>query len=245
MSLASCPLPDNPAELRAFALALQNRNQVLEDELYAKTLHIEKLKMQLAALRRARFGRSSEKLDRDDRATRTADRRTGRKRSPERGKPRIAAAHGQSGPVAAVTIRGRRKCTGAQAAAGASAARARRASGRLRLPACGGTRLTCIGTDEREVLEYVPSHFKVIVHARPKMSCRDCETITQPPMPSLPIERGAAGAGLARPCDRVEILRSSAAASAVGDLWRERRRDRPLDHGRLGRADGFPSAAAR
>jgi transposase len=55
-------------------------------------------------------------------------------------------------------------------------------------PQCGGTRLTCIGTDEREVLEYVPSHFKVIVHARPKMSCRDCETITQPPLPSLPIE---------------------------------------------------------
>jgi len=34
-------------------------------EIYAKTLHIEKLKMQLAVLRRARFGRSSEKLDRD------------------------------------------------------------------------------------------------------------------------------------------------------------------------------------
>ena len=28
-----------------------------------RTLHIEKLKMQLAVLRRARFGRSSEKLD--------------------------------------------------------------------------------------------------------------------------------------------------------------------------------------
>jgi len=56
MSIALCALPENPDELRAFALALQ-------DELYAKTLHIEKLKMQLAALRRARFGRSSEKLD--------------------------------------------------------------------------------------------------------------------------------------------------------------------------------------
>ena len=32
-------------------------------EIHAKTLYIEKLKMQLAALRRARFGRSSEKLD--------------------------------------------------------------------------------------------------------------------------------------------------------------------------------------
>ena len=32
-------------------------------EIHAKTLYIEKLKMQLAVLRRARFGRSSEKLD--------------------------------------------------------------------------------------------------------------------------------------------------------------------------------------
>jgi transposase len=34
-------------------------------EIHAKTLHIEKLRMQLSVLRRARFGRSSEKLDRD------------------------------------------------------------------------------------------------------------------------------------------------------------------------------------
>lgn len=47
MSSASPVLPENPAELRAFAIALQARNQVLEDELYAKTLHIEQLKMQL------------------------------------------------------------------------------------------------------------------------------------------------------------------------------------------------------
>jgi len=72
MTIAQPVLPENPDELRTFTLALQanfaaiqTRNQVLEDELYAKTLHIEKLKMQLAALRRARFGRSSEKLDRE------------------------------------------------------------------------------------------------------------------------------------------------------------------------------------
>jgi hypothetical protein len=63
MTNAACLLPENPAELRAFAEALQNRNQMLEDELYAKTLHIEKLKMQLTTLRRKHFGRSSEKLD--------------------------------------------------------------------------------------------------------------------------------------------------------------------------------------
>src|SRR5256885_13888888 len=58
MSLSHSILPADPDELRVFAATLQA-------ELYAKTLHIEKLKMQLAALRRARFGRSSEKLDRN------------------------------------------------------------------------------------------------------------------------------------------------------------------------------------
>src|SRR5580693_4907868 len=56
MSLTTAPLPETFDELRSFAESLQS-------ELYAKTLHIEKLKMQLAVLRRARFGRSSEKLD--------------------------------------------------------------------------------------------------------------------------------------------------------------------------------------
>ncbi len=43
MSLAAASLPSDPAALRAFALILQS-------ELYAKTLHIEKLKAELALL---------------------------------------------------------------------------------------------------------------------------------------------------------------------------------------------------
>ena len=53
-----------------------------------------------------------------------------------------------------------------------------------------------IGEDLTEVLEYVPSAFKVIQHLRPKLSCRACETIVQAPLPSLPIERGRPGPGL-------------------------------------------------
>ena len=47
---------------------LAERDRVIavrDAELYAKTLQIEHLKTQLAVLRRARFGRSSEKLDRE------------------------------------------------------------------------------------------------------------------------------------------------------------------------------------
>ena len=70
MSLATLPLPDDPTELRDLAVDLQAElaRKDIEiaanaAEIHAKTLHIEKLKMQLAVLRRARFGRSSEKLD--------------------------------------------------------------------------------------------------------------------------------------------------------------------------------------
>src|SRR5271166_2956075 len=72
MSLAHHPLPTDPQALHLFAADLQAELARKEIELaanaaeiHAKTLHIEKLKMQLAVLRRARFGRSSEKLDRD------------------------------------------------------------------------------------------------------------------------------------------------------------------------------------
>src|SRR5712671_791991 len=63
MSIAAASLPSDPVELRAFAASLQVKLQARDAELYAKTLHIEKLKAQLALLRRARYGRSSEKLD--------------------------------------------------------------------------------------------------------------------------------------------------------------------------------------
>jgi hypothetical protein len=58
MSRSAADLPEDPVELRRFAAALAA-------EVHAKTLLIEKLRMQLSILRRARFGRSSEKLDRE------------------------------------------------------------------------------------------------------------------------------------------------------------------------------------
>jgi hypothetical protein len=58
MSRSAADLPEDPAELRRFAAALAA-------EVHAKTLLIEKLRMQLSILRRARFGRSSEKLGGD------------------------------------------------------------------------------------------------------------------------------------------------------------------------------------
>src|SRR4051794_22276126 len=56
MSLAA---PDVLAELGALRVLTAQ----LQSELYAKNLYIERLKAQLASLKRTRFGRSSEKLD--------------------------------------------------------------------------------------------------------------------------------------------------------------------------------------
>jgi transposase len=179
-------------------------------EIHAKTLHIEKLKMQLAVLRRARFGRSSEKLDHaieqlelligeleaDAGAAEARDtagdpdaRQPGKRRERKHPVRKPLPPHL---PRETVTHEAACSC-----------------------PGCGGTVFSRIGQDEREVLEYVPSSFKVIRHIRPKLSCRACETIVQPPMPSLPIERGRPGPGLlaqvlvAKFCDHTPLHRQA------------------------------------
>ena len=203
MSLATAELPSDPDALRVFAAALQS-------ELYAKTLHIEKLKAQLATLRRARFGQSSEKLDRqiDWLELAIGDIEEAEAANEARQEAALAAM-GSRSPVRVPHAGNRRPLPDhlpreIVAHAGACVC-----------PACGSGRLRKIGDEEREVLEYVASHFKVVVHVRPKLSCRDCESITQPPMPSLPIERGRPGPGLiahvlvAKYCDHLPLNRQS------------------------------------
>ncbi|MFL5282077.1 MAG: transposase [Rhodopila sp.] len=64
MSLATAELPTDPAALRAFALACQDELKAAELAVQYKTLEIEKLKFQIAKLRRMQFGRSSERINR-------------------------------------------------------------------------------------------------------------------------------------------------------------------------------------
>ena len=49
-----------------------------------------------------------------------------------------------------------------------------------------------LGEDVTEVLDYVPGHFQVIRHVRPKYACRACDAITQAPAPAMPTPRGRA-----------------------------------------------------
>ena len=146
--------------------------------------------MQLAVLRRARFGRSSEKLDGD-----------------------IEQLELLIGELEEEEAEGEARTEAAGPAGHQVRARERKHPVRKPLPphlprevvihdppctcpGCGGTVFSRVGQDEREVLEYVPSSFKVVRHVRPKLSCRACETIVQQPMPALPIERGRPGPGL-------------------------------------------------
>ncbi|EGG78638.1 hypothetical protein SXCC_00619 [Gluconacetobacter sp. SXCC-1] len=63
-------------------------------------------------------------------------------------------------------------------------------------PCCGSSRLAKLGESVTETLEVIPRRFKVIQTVREKFSCRDCESITQPPAPFHPIARGRAGSWL-------------------------------------------------
>ena len=166
MSLATDPLPANPSALRIFAADLQAElaRKDIEiaanaAEIHAKTLHIEKLKMQLAVLRRARFGRSSEKLNRDieqlelligtleqDAAAEEARINTAEPDAKTDSKP-PAKTHQRNQPIRAPLPAHLPRETVTHEPACAC-------------PGCGGTTFSRIGQDEREVLEYIPSSFK-------------------------------------------------------------------------------------
>jgi transposase len=218
MALATASVPSDPEALRALAIALQealatkDRELAARDaEIYAKTLHIEKLRATLALMKRARFGRSSERIEQlellisdleEEAAAQQARRDATEDRRPSRAGERRA--------------RGRQQLP-------AHLPRERVVHDPVcACPTCGGTVLTRLGADERELLEYVPSHFKVVVHVRPKMSRRQCETVIQAPAPSLPIERGRPGPNLlahvlvAKYCDHTPLHRQSVIYGRAG-----------------------------
>ena len=61
---------------------------------------------------------------------------------------------------------------------------------------CGSARLSKIGEDVTETLEVIPRRWKVIQTVREKFSCRDCEKVSQPPAPFHATPRGWAGPNL-------------------------------------------------
>lgn len=206
MSLAHADLPVDPEALRAFALACQAELKAAEASVQLRTLEIEKLKLQIAKLRRMQFGRSSERVTRrieqlelqleeletdeavrvEETAPQPSDRRQARpKRQPLPDHlPRQEIVHEPEGEEACVC------------------------------PDCGGG-MAKLGEDVTEVLDYVPGRFQVIRHVRPKYACKACDTITQAPAPALPTPRGRATPAIlahllvSKYCDHLPLYRQS------------------------------------
>jgi transposase len=174
-------LPDEPEALKRIITAMA------QDAVNAQA-EIAKLRFQLARYRRAEFGRSSEKLEREADQLELAIEALETDQA-----ERLAAAS----PIVAAIIE--------------SAVEAKRPARRplpehlpredvihaapCACPSCGGA-LRRIGEDITETLDYVPGRFKVIRHVREKLSCRACDTVVAAPAPDHAIARGRAGAGL-------------------------------------------------
>ena len=62
-------------------------------------------------------------------------------------------------------------------------------------PDCGG-QWQRLGEDVSEMLEFVPEHYRVVRHVRPRFACKCCDRMAQAPAVSRPLERSFAGPGL-------------------------------------------------
>jgi transposase len=209
-------LPEDAATLRRMLIAEREARAAQAAELIAakaglvsKTLEIEKLKVQIARLRRQQFGRSSEKIDRiieqlelmlDELETEAAV-------GPVAADPPATDDDAESAAV-------RRKSPGRRPLPEHLPRREIVHTPDCTCPACGGA-MRKVGEDISEVLDYIPGRFEVIRHIRPAFSCRRCESMLQMPMPSLPVERGRPGAGLlahilvAKYCDHLPLYRQA------------------------------------
>jgi transposase len=186
-------LPDDVEILKQ--IVLEQRARLLSNK-----LQIEQLKLELSKLRRMQFGRSSEQIDEKiAQLELTLEELEAREATlppavtaalPERVKP-VRRPLPESLPRETVVHSSAPQC-----------------------PECSAE-MRVLGEDVAEMLEYVPSHFKVIRHVRPKLSCPKCQKIVQAEAPSRPIARGLAGPGLlahilvSKYCDHLPLYRQS------------------------------------
>jgi transposase len=186
-------LPDDVEILKQ--IVVEQRARLLSNK-----LQIEQLKLELSKLRRMQFGRSSEQLDEkiaqleltleELEAREAASPPAVSAALPERVKP-VRRPLPEALPRETVVHSSEPVC-----------------------PECAAE-MRVLGEDVAEVLEYVPSHFKVIRHVRPKLSCPKCQKIVQAEAPSRPIARGLAGPGLlahvlvSKYCDHLPLYRQS------------------------------------
>jgi transposase len=207
MSLATAELPIDPAELRDFALACQGELKAAQTAVQLKALEIEKLKFQIAKLRRMQFGRSSERINRQieqlefrlEELETGAAEDTARAEAADRPAPTRERAKPKRNPLP-----DHLSCQ--------DVVHQPADDGACTCPDCGRG-MARLGEDVTEVLDYVPGHFQVIRHIRPKYACTACDAITQAPAPAMPTPRGRATPGtlvhllVAKYCDHLPLYR--------------------------------------
>ncbi|WP_298195808.1 IS66 family transposase [Novosphingobium sp.] len=194
MEAALTPLPDDVAALKALLAAATRRADDAEARLAnaqaresATEAVIAHLKLQIAKLKREQYGTSAERTRRlleqmelqledletdaaeDDLAAEVASAKAPSVTAFERKRPSRKPFPDHL-PRERVVIPAPCAC-----------------------PACGGERLSKLGEDVTETLEVIPRSWKVVQTVRERFSCRDCETITQPPAPFHVVPRGWAG----------------------------------------------------
>ena len=204
MSSAVASLPDDIDALRALCARQAEELTRQSGQLQARDSLIDKLKEQLAVLRRARFGKSSEKIERDIAQLELA-------------LEEIEAAEAEV-PLAVPTSRVEApKIKPARQPLPDHLPRHEIVHdlGERSCPCCGGCEFLKSGMGITEVLDYVPASFRVVRHVQPRFVCKGCDTEITASIPSLPIERGKPGPSLiahvltAKYCDHLPLYRQS------------------------------------
>lgn len=187
MEIASSSLPDDVEALKALVVSMNAELAAAKAKESATEALIAHLNLQIAKLKRELFGPHAERSRRlidqlelqleeleasaseDDLAAEMAAARTGNVATVTRQRP-ARKPFPEHLPRERIVVPAPCAC-----------------------PACGGTRLSKLGEDVTETLEVVPRRWKVVQTVREKFSCRDCETVTQPPAPFHVVPRGWAG----------------------------------------------------
>jgi transposase len=198
-------LPNDVESLQELVIAQRAALAAAHLTLVSRDVEIEKLKIELARLKRLRFGRSSEKLDGQiAQLELTLEELEASEReltTPLDVEPALTARAERSPPVRRSLPEHLPRETKVH-------------TPECTCPRCGGS-LRPLGEDVSESLEYVPGRFKVIRDVRPKFSCAQCATVVQTPATARPIARGLAGPGLlahvlvSKYCDHLPLNRQS------------------------------------
>jgi transposase len=194
-------LPNDVEALKGLVRQHGNALQAAEALVISQKLELEKLRFEIARLKRMKFGRSSEQLDHQltQMQLTLEDLESSLAQKPEAVRPALKEPAPKPIRRALPEHLPREEIVHIAPCA---------------CPACGGE-LRALGEDVSEMLEYVPERYQVIRHVRPKFSCAGCQKIVQAPAPGRPIARGLAGPGflahvlVAKYADHLPLYRQS------------------------------------